>query len=245
MLYIIGLGLYDEKDISVRGMEALKNCQKAYAEFYTNAFHGKLENLRGEIKILSREDVEGKAGFIKEAKNKDVAFLVPGDPMAATTHVDILLRAKKLGVETRIIHSSSVFSAIGETGLQIYKFGKTTSVVFPEKNYFPQTPYDVLKENLNAGLHTLLLLDVKADEERYMSVGDGIGILLEIEKKRKENVFTEETMCIGAARLGGGSAIKYARAKDLADFDFGPPPHAIVVPGKLHFVEEEFLDHLK
>lgn len=36
MLYIIGLGLGDEKDITIRGLEAVKKCQKVFMEAYTS-----------------------------------------------------------------------------------------------------------------------------------------------------------------------------------------------------------------
>lgn len=36
MLYIVGLGLGDEKDITLRGLEAVKKCQKVFIEAYTS-----------------------------------------------------------------------------------------------------------------------------------------------------------------------------------------------------------------
>ena len=36
MLYIIGLGLADEKDITVKGLEAVKTCSRIYLEAYTS-----------------------------------------------------------------------------------------------------------------------------------------------------------------------------------------------------------------
>ena len=161
--------------------------------------------------------------------------------MAATTHIDLVLRAEKLGINVKIIHSSSIFSAVGETGIQLYKFGKTTSIVFPEKNYFPESPYDAVNDNLKMNLHTLCLLDIKSDEDRYMTVNDGIKILLQIEGKRGEGGFTKETLCVGCARLGGDETIKFGTAGELMKADFGKPPHVLIIPGKLHFVEEESL----
>ena len=246
MLYIIGLGLYDEKDITLRGMQALKNCKKIYAEFYTNLWHGNIENLEkmsgNKIKILNRTGIEeAPEEFLNFAKTEDAVLLIPGDPLAATTHIDLVLRAEKQGIPVKIIHSSSIFSAVGETGMLIYKFGKTTSIVFPEKNYFPESPYDALRNNLKMNLHTLCLLDVKYDESRYMTVNNGIEILLQIEKKRAAGIFTEKTLCVGCARLGGEEEIKYGTAKELMRHDFGAPPQVLIVPAKLHFVEEEAL----
>jgi len=247
MLYMIGLGLFDEQDLSLRGLEALKKSERVYIELYTNFFHGdlkRLESLCGRaVTLLKRIDIEEHPdeNVLKDAQDKVISLLVPGDPMVATTHVDLVLRACKRGIDVKIIHSSSIYSAVAETGLQIYKFGRTTSLVFTEKNYLPESPYDVLKENKERGLHTLCLLDVKADEQQYMSVSQGIHVLLEIERKRKQGVFTEETECVGVARFGGDSVIKYGKAKDLLKLDFGNPPHVLIVPGKLHYLEKEAL----
>lgn len=255
MLYLIGLGLYDEQDISSKGLRILKKVDKVYAEFYTGIFSGNLNSLKRLIKkdivVLSRKDLEenlDKSKILNEAKNREVALLVPGDPMVATTHISIILKAQQLGIKTKIIHASSIYSAIGETGLQIYKFGRTSSIAFPEKNYFPQSFYDVLKENLSSGLHSLFLLDIKVEkkQKKFMSINDAIKILLEIEKIRKENLFTEKTFCVGVARLGSDKEkIKAGKAEELVRYDFGKPPHVLVIPGRLHFMEEEALMRFK
>jgi diphthine synthase len=248
MLYLIGLGVYDEKDLSIRGLETIKNCSEIYAEFYTNRFSGSQSNLETligkKIILLKRGDLEERPqdNVLKNSVDIDVALLVSGDPMVATTHIDLILRAKKLGIPYRIIHSSSVYSAVGEAGLQIYKYGKTASLVYPEKNYFPTSPYDILRENQKNGLHTLFLLDIKAEENRFMSVNEAINLLLEIEKQKKEGLFSPETLCIGVARLGGVTMIKAGKASEIAKKDFGKPPHSLIVPGILHFMEKEALE---
>ncbi len=248
MLYLIGLGVYDEKDLTIRGLEALKKCPQIYAEFYTNRFSGSLNSLEDligkKIILLKRGDLEERPqeNVLKDSSDLDVALLISGDPMVATTHIDLILRAKKLGIPYKIIHSSSVYSAIGEAGLQIYKYGKTASLVYPEKNYFPTSPYDILRENQKNGLHTLFLLDIKAEENRFMSVNEAINLLFEIEKQKKEGLFSPETLCIGVARLGGDTLIKAGKAAEIAKKDFGNPPHSLIVPGKLHFMEKEALE---
>jgi diphthine synthase len=246
MLYLIGLGLHDENDITLKGVEAAKGCDKVYAELYTSPWQGSLEKLgttiSREIFTLQRSDLEENSKkLIDESKEKDIAVLVSGDPLVATTHSSLIIDARKAGIKVKIIHSSSVFSAIAESGLQIYKFGKTATVAYPEKNFYPKTPYITLQKNKEQGLHTLLLLDVKSDQNRYMTVGEAIGILLELESKEKKGVFKEDTECVGIARLGGDTKIRLAYARDLKNEDFGPPPHVLIVPGKLHFSEEEFL----
>jgi len=248
-LYFIGLGLYDEKDITLKGLERARNCEKVFAEFYTSLLAGttidKVEELIGKpIVRLSREDVElnFEKIVLPEAKEKDVAFLTAGDPMVATTHSDLRIRAKKAGVESYVIHAPSIYSAIGITGLQIYKFGKSATVAYPEKNWFPTSHYDVIRENRKRGLHTLLFLDIKAEEGRYMTANEAMEILLQVEDMKKEEVFTPETLVVVLARAGSlNPTIRAGYVKDMIKEDFGRQPHVLIVPGRLHVVEAEYL----
>lgn len=248
MLYLVGLGLYDHKDISERGLDVIRNCEKVYIELYTNPWKGNVEELKKvcgkEVSELVRKDMEEDSKvLVKEAKSKDIAVLVPGDPLVATTHSSLLQEANAAGVESRVVHSSSIYSAIAETGLHIYKFGKTATIALPEKNYFPKTPYKVLQENLEIGAHTLFLLDVKGEKKRYMTINEGIVVLLELEERIGKNIFDRNTPCVGCARLGSeDSIIKFGKAQDLKDHEFGDAPHIIIVPSKLHFSEQEVLD---
>ncbi|AEF96712.1 diphthine synthase [Methanotorris igneus] len=251
MLILAGLGLYDEKDMPLKTLEFAKKVDKIYAEFYTAVLTGttieKIEETLGrKIEVLSREKVEYETEkLIEEAKEKDIMFLTAGDPMVATTHVDLAVEAKKRGIDVIIINAPSIYSAVGITGLQLYKFGKTTSIVFPEPNYFPETPYDVIKENLKMGYHTLCLLDIHADKNKFMTANEGLKILLELEKRRKENVITENTKVVVVARAGSlKPKLVYGKIKDLINYDFGKPLHCIIIPGKLHFMEEEALKYL-
>jgi diphthine synthase len=246
MLTLVGLGLHDEKDVTLRGVEAAKSADAVYIELYTNAWLGKgaLEKIIGKkIAELKREDLEQNAArLIAEAKEKDVILFVSGDPLIATTHSTLLADARKAGVEARVVHNASIVSALGETGLHVYKFGATATVPFPEKTSGkpPESVYDVLKSNKATGLHTLLLLDITP--ERCMTPGEAMRTLLEIEGKRGEKVFTDDTEVVVFARAGApDSKIAFGRSRELKDADFGKPPAIIIVPGRLHFAEKEYL----
>ena len=245
-LYFIGIGLNDEKDITVKGLEAVKRCDHIYLESYTSILHvslSKLEEFYGK-KIIpaDRQMVERRAyEMIECAAKEDVAFLVIGDIFGATTHTDLMLRAKEKNIICHYIHNASILNAIGIVGLELYKFGKVTSIPFSTESFKPQTHYEVLKQNLSSGLHTLILLDLKPQEKRFMTVNDAIRSLLEIEKEKGEDIFNEDTYCIGCARIGGDFKIRYGMAKDLLKEDFGKPLHCLIVPGKLHFIEEDAL----
>jgi len=244
-LYFIGLGLNNEKDITINGLEVVKKCDVAYLENYTSILNCKKEDLEKfynkKITFARRNVVEADDNEILEnAKSKNVAFLVAGDPLVATTHIDLFLRAKKEGIMCNVIHNVSIITAVGMTGLQIYKFGKITSIPLENENI--ETPYDTLEGNLSLGLHTLFLLDLNPEEEKFMSINDAIRYLLKIEIKKNKKIFTEKTLCIGCARLGSeNQLIKAGAAKELLKHNFGKPVHCLIVPGKLHFMEEEGL----
>ncbi|MGL4668994.1 MAG: diphthine synthase [Methanobacteriaceae archaeon] len=248
MLYFIGLGLFDEKDISIKGLESIKNSDIVYAEFFTSRLFGSsFEELEAlcecKIIVLNREEVEEEQKFLNDIETKDVAFLCAGDPLIATTHSDFLVEAKKKGIKTQVIHSSSILSAApGISGLQAYKFGKVTTIPFPDENFFPHSPYLAIKNNLENDAHTLVLLDIQAHKDRYMTVNQGFDYLLKIGLDINDTTINKETLAIGIAHAGAKNPIiKAGSIKKLINEDFGNPLHCIIIPSKLHIVEAEYL----
>ena len=246
MLYLIGIGLYDEKDITVKGLEAVKNCDLIYLENYTSRLQvpvEKLEEFYGKKIILADRDlVENNFDkIINESKKKNVALLIVGDVVCATTHISMILRLKESKIGYRLIHNSSIFDIVGETGLELYKFGKVTSIPFENSNV--ETPYDVLKEN--GELHTLFLLDLDPANNKFMNFKEAVEYLLRIEEKRKEGIFDDDRLCVVCAALGGErQVIKSGKVMDLMNEVVEVYPQCLIVPGRLHFVEEEFLNSL-
>lgn len=242
MLYIVGLGLNDEQDVTLKGLDVMRKCDTVFCEFFTNKWHGDLDKLAGMIEkkifILERQQVESDF-LIKEATHKNVTLLVPGDPLAATTHMQLILDAKRQNVNVQIVHSSSVYTAVAVCGLHLYKFGRTTTLVFSEKRFRPTSHYDVILNNSRIGLHSLVLMDIQ--EKREMSVKEGLEILLEVEKEKKKDVINENTKIVAMCRLGGEQIIKYDTIDNLIKFDIKETPAVIVIPGDLNFKEEEAL----
>ena len=242
MLYMIGTGIQDEKDLSIRALEIMGKADHIFAEFYTCPVKfdkAKIESIIGKtIKVLDRKGVEETTWIMDAARMGKTVFLVGGDPLSATTHTEIVKEAKDSGIKVKVIHNSSVFSAVGESGLHLYKFGKTVSIPFPQEGYFPNSPYYNIKDNKYAKLHTLVLLDIG------MSANEGIEIMLKLEDDEKKGVFLKKDKIIVCAHLGDKSYIKYSTMADLMKRDFGDQPHCIIVPGELHFQEEEFLQQL-
>jgi diphthine synthase len=249
-LVLVGLGLYNEKDLSLRGLETVKEADKIFAELYTSLMPAlsisKLERLsKKKISIVSRHDLEEEAGrkILDAAKKGKAVLLVPGDPLIATTHVDLRIRAEKQGIKTRIIHGASIISAVvGLSGLQNYKYGRSVTIPLTTEILMVETPYRVIMENKRRGLHTLCFLDIKAQEKRYMTIRQGLENLLAMEKIKQKHVITANTLAVGIARAGSNNPkVKADFVAELINYDFGPPPHSLVFPGKLHFVEAEAL----
>ena len=249
-LVFVGLGLWSEKNMSLLGVEEARVAETVFAELYTSLMPkltlSKLEKLVGKsVYVVSRRDLEEDCGekILEAAKRGKTILLVPGDPLTATTHVDLRIRAEKKGIKTSIIHGASIVSAIiGLSGLQNYKFGRSVTIPFNETSALDATPYNVIAENQKAGLHTLCFLDIRVEEKRYMTIGDALEILAALEKQKQKHVITSDTLAIGIARAGSEDpTVKADFFNQLQRFDFRKPPHSLVLPGKLHFMEAEAL----
>lgn len=242
MLSFIGLGLYGY-DMSIEALKEAKKCDKLYAEFYTSNIGTEIEELEKligkKIIILDREQIEDGKELLKEAKVKRIGLLVGGDPMAATTHVGLRLQAMEMGIKTKILYGISVVTASASfLGLQIYKFGKVASIARPYEDYFPLSPYDIIKDNLSMGMHTLVLLDLYKEP---MNANEAMEILIEMEKRRKEGII-KDNLLIAVVRMSFKKEMaKAGYIKDMINEDFGPPLHSLVIPGKLHFMEAKAL----
>lgn len=265
MLYLIGLGLSHESDITVRGLETIRKCKRVYLEAYTSilmaADKETLERFYGkEVLLADRELVEtGADQILAGAEIEDVAFLVVGDVFGATTHTDLVLRAVELGIRYESIHNASVMNAVGACGLQLYQFGQTVSLVFFTDSWKPDSFYSKILENRRIGLHTLLLLDIKVKEQsienmargrliyeppRYMDIATAAQQLLEIEEQRQEKAYTQDTPCVAVSRLGAPSqTFKAGSLKQMAEYDAGEPLHSLIVLGRqVHDLEVDYLN---
>ncbi|PWZ00008.1 Diphthine synthase [Testicularia cyperi] len=183
VLYVIGLGLADENDITLKGFHAVKSSERIYLESYTSilmvpGFKERLETLYQKPVILAhRETVELEAeSILQGAATSNIAFLVVGDPLSATTHTDLILRAKQSSppIPVQIIHNASIMTAIGSSGLAGYNFGQTVSVPFWSDDWKPDSWLERIGENLNIGLHTLALSDIKVREQSPEDMSRGI-----------------------------------------------------------------------
>ncbi len=243
MLTFVGLGLYDERSITVEGAEALRSSDRAFTERYTSRLGGAdLETLEAEhgieIEPRDRAGVErSPEDILSAAETADVAFLTAGDPMISTTHVDLRLRARDRGIETRIVHGTTAETAASSlTGLQNYRFGAATTLPFPYAHGaegLPASVTDTLDDNRARGLHTLVYLDIKAERDDYMTADAAAELLADK---------YADALGVAVARAGSSDPRVEADAiSALAERAFGDPLHLLVVPGDLHHVESEAL----
>jgi len=237
MFYLIGLGL-DVKGISIEGWEICGKCEKLYLESYTVEFSYKIKELEKflgkKVVELDRAKVESEM-FVEEAKKKDIALLVYGSPLAATTHISLLLKCKKENIPFRVFHNASILDAIAETGLQLYKFGRTASMPAWKQGYKPMSFIDTIRENSEIGAHTLLLIDIGLD------FNDALNQFRGALTKNKLKM----GLIIACSRLGtNDKKIVYGNIEDLKNETI-KPPFCIIIPSELHFIEEEALRRFK
>lgn len=267
MLHLIGIG-YKKEHISLEQLEIIKNSQQIFLEYYTSFYESDfadLEKLFGKKIIISdRELIESQIEekIILPALKEDISLLIIGDPLIATTHTDLLLRAKKLGVECDVYHNVSIGNFITKTGLQFYKFGKITSIPFFNDKFMPRTPFLVFYDNFKMGAHSLFLLDLNPSNDiaykghqKYLKASSALDFLLKIPKIMLENeeveeketqIIDEETRGVICSRLGfSDSKIIYGPIRELIAYDKKnnlKEPICLIIPGDMHEMEEEYLE---
>ena len=233
MLYLIGLGL-NAKGISKEGMLALERCNKVYVEGYTVDFPYNLEEelrLGKKFEVLDRKKVESNF-LIKEAKGRKIALLVYGCPLFATTHMSLILDAEKQKVRTKVIYSTSIFDGLAETGLQLYKFGKITSMPAWRNNYEPDSFLDIVKENQSIKAHSLILIDIGLHFKKAL-------VELEMAANNKDLKLDKIIVC---SKIGTDEKrVFYGRVEELRKKDV-EAPFCFIIPSELHFMEKEVLE---
>ncbi len=255
MLYFVGIGP-SLKYLSLKAIEILSTVDKIIVDTYTSIIPDftidnllKTIDIRDHDKIIlaKRSDLEGKniSRIVEEAKYMDIAILVPGDPFIATTHDAIRLHALENNVSVKVVYNVSIYSlAASATGLQAYKFGKTVTLVYPEE-FTPISTLETIYHNLMQGLHTLVLLDIRVEEQRIMNIREAVPIITELENKIVGYSILENVLAVGVARLGTDEEyIKADKLGNLAKYNYPPPPHSIVIVGYPHPIELDLLKYL-
>ena len=244
MLNFVGLGLYDERSVTVAGRDAIQSADAVFAEFYTShlvaATVQDLETYHDvSIDVRDRAGVEqDPEPILAAAEEGEAAFLTAGDPSVSTTHVDLRLRAHDRGIETRLYQAPTAQTAAsGLTGLQSYRFGKATTIPFPRVHGgdgVPTSVVETIQENRSRGLHTIAYLDIKAEAEGMLPGEEAASLLA--------THWRGDVLGVVVGQAGSPSpTVQADRLDALAERSFGPPPHMLVIPGELHPIEEESL----
>ncbi len=251
MLILIGSGLNGLKSLSIEAIEVLKYSDKVYLEVYTSPVSVSIDELKRiisrdtKIEIAKRWLIEDCKRILSEAKMMNVSILCYGDPLVATTHTELLARARSNGIDYKVIHNASAITSIlGSCGLHIYKLGKIATLVHDKRA--SSSIYHVVFTNLLLGYHTLLLLEYDYESNLFLSPNEAFKILLSYERDEQLDVFSNDTFAIVASRLGMESEhIVAGKIGSMLNYNFGEPPHAIVVTGSMHFTETNALRNLK
>ncbi|MFB6246340.1 MAG: diphthine synthase [Candidatus Pacearchaeota archaeon] len=235
MLYIIGLGM-DLNSITQEGLEAIKNSDKIYLESYTVDFPYSREELEEkldtEIHDADRNIVESTE-IPREAQDQNVALLVYGSPLAATTHISLIEECQNLSVSYEVIHNASIIDAIAETGLQLYKFGKTASMPKWKTSYKPESFIEIAKQNSQINAHTLILCDIGMPFHEAAE---------QLKESSKNHEFQIDSI-IACQSLGTqNSKIAYGNPQSLKETEI-QNPFCIILPAELHKTEKEFLEN--
>ena len=251
-LWFVGLGLGDERGLSRRALEILSRADAVFAEEYTAvAPPGTLERLAEElgrpIQRLGRPLLESETPILEALRgDARVVLLVVGDPFAATTHVALRLAAEHAGHRWQLVPNASILTAAaGFLGLMHYRFGRTVSLPFPAPSFEPSSPLEQISGNLQRNLHTLVLLDLKPEEGRFLRASDALTLLRA--RDPEGSVLSDGTPVAVVARVGREDAAGwFGPLGQLRALDFGPPMHAVVVPAReLHFEEAAALERFR
>lgn len=272
VLYLIGLGLSGEKDITIRGLELIQSSDYVYMEFYTSILGVNTETLskyyKKEIILADREMIENDFDDVIMAKavTNKIALLVVGDPFSATTHMDLYLRCIKSNINVEVVNNASIMNSIGVTGMSLYRFGETVTIPFFTKTWKPYSFYDKICVNYRSNFHTLVLLDIKVKEiseenlckgkkiyepPRFMTVNCALEELLEASnncsKEENRRLINENSIAYGVARIGSETQIiASGTIKDLIKKDFSNPLHSVVICAEtLHSIEKEIFDYYR
>lgn len=255
-LWLIGIGPGDLGHMTERAKSTAKGCSKRYLEGYTAVLPKDQEDLLeaevGTWERLMRPSVEDPGGLLDEARDKPVALMVVGDPMQATTHIDLEARCMEQGVSFEVVPGMSATSlAVSLSGLQSYKFGRQVTIPYPYGQYLATSPLEMINANRNSGLHTLVLLDLDPtgmgfDLPTPMSPEQAVSVLERMSKRSQESEAREgidadvrEWEGILLSDIGTSSQRVSSGSLDELSAIEGGYVHTFVIPSNMSDNEKE------
>ncbi len=247
-MYLVGLGLSPDL-ITLRGLEKVRKARKVYLDVYTSSFPGSVNEVkrivgRDDIALANRSILEERSSeIIGELEHGDVALLVIGNPLLATTHISLLIEARSKGHSFEVVPAPGIIpNALLLAGLMIYKIGKPVTLTYPREGIISEYPYDVIKDNDSRNLHTILLLEMDMEKGVMMTIPEAVKLLFRLESIRREGVISGGRKAVAVSALGSHKQrICPRRLKELLNYEGEGPHTLILVSPKLHFMEEEAL----
>jgi diphthine synthase len=235
MLYLIGLGL-NERSITKEGLDTIAKCKRIYLENYTVDFpytqHQLEEIILKKIKLADRKKVEDLS-IIDEAKKLNVALLVYGSPLTATTHITLIDECKASGIKYKILYNASIFDAVAETGLQLYKFGKVASMPAWKKSFEPTSFMKIVQQNMSQEAHSLILIDIGLEFK---------DALKQLKRAAVEHKIPLKNLVVCQAMGTKSRKILYRTIEEIRNYDGVKKPYCIILPSKMHFVEKNVVE---
>lgn len=201
-LALIGIGPGKVSSMTLEAIDLARHADVRLYEAYTALWSEKalleLEEKIGSIRRIMRPAIEQPEDLLEMAKNQLVAVLIVGDPMQATTHIDLQLRAENTGIPVHIVHGISITTLVpGVTGVSNYKFGRSTTLTYSYGEWIATSPLEVMLQNYSQKLHTLVLFDLDPSgagtgEQRPMQAPDAADSIAKMVAKYNEMELTEE-----------------------------------------------------
>lgn len=243
MLYIIGTGLNDIKDLTLRALDALKASTHIFIDTYTSISNLNIKSLEQlipntPIHECCREYIESLNELYSLASNHTVSLLIIGTPFFATTHTQIVCDCIENNIEYQVIHNAGICNVMGCVGLYSYSFGRTVSIPRSTLNTRFTSFFDNIKVNYESKMHTLCLLDIKTCDEYYMTPGEAVGQILECGEyfERGYKIFV-------ISRFGcSDEVVRYVELDKVASLTYGEPLHSLILPAALEVYEKEAID---
>ena len=249
-LWLIGIGPGDLDHITERARRVARGCSKRYLEGYTAILppteEKRLESVVGPWEKLMRDGVESPKSMLDEARSGAVALLVVGDPMQATTHIDLEERCAEEGIGFHVIPGLTATAlAVSLSGLQSYRFGRQVTIPFSDGDYLPTSPFEMICRNKEAGMHTLALLDLDPtgmglEQPRPMTPSEAVDHLVRMNEKVEEfDELVEEWVGLLLSDLGTEEErVISGSLGDLSQMK-GGHIHALIIAAEFSGLEAE------
>ncbi len=236
MIGFISAGFNPPASLTQEEIDFLDKSDRIIVDTFTSPFYIKSYKSR-ELIFADRDRLENYE-WIFELEGR-IAIIISGDSFSATTHFNIYTDAIKRNIDVKVFHNATIVPlAATRLGLQLYKIGPVVSLPRFSENFHPTSPYDKIKRNIEMKLHTIILLDISPP----MTLNEAIDELTWLENEMRGGVFKSTTKIGVISRLGMPEEdIKFNTLERMKSESNMKPPITIIIPGELHFQEEENL----